>query len=511
MKKTKRFVLTTAIVASLSLGAATTAASTQTSHAAITDTITNMLQGLTSGDTSSLSSLLSGNTSSLEGSTTTGVNVSNLGDTITLVGGTEPNEDNIKAAIGGNPTFLGFVPASMKISDDKTSVTFTPDLSDLGSFGDIISKLIGQSKTVKIAYSSAITFQGGQTSTNVKKGDKTFDLTSSETYKITPETNLKGVDVVDNGQFNYAYPGTYTVVVQPKYSDDTKSEETSLTVNVLDAQWSNTDQTILKGQQLDTSAINATDTIGNTLDVTADTSNVNTSKVGDYKVTYTGTDQALGWDGQPMTWTKTGTVHVVNSDSSHTISFQDANSGEVVDTTTITGAEGQSKTVTAPAGYELVNDSDGSITLQKGAHSSTVKVVKEGSSVATPFTGTVATYANGGIVPLYDNNGTQTTRSLSPNSDWATDQTKTINGETYYRVSTSEWVKASQVYAYNATSTTITTNSGSIKALYTTDGSKSSRSLAANTSWYTDRTATINGASMYRVSTNEWINSTDVH
>lgn len=509
MKKTKRFVLTTAIVASLSLGAATTAVSTQTSHAAGLSDITSMLQGLTSGDTSSLSSLLSGNTSSLDGSTTTGVNVSNLGDTITLVGGTEPTEDSIKAAIGGNPTFLGFVPAKMDITHDE--VTFTPDLSDLGTFGNVISKLIGQSKTVKIAYSSAITFQGGQTSTNVKKGDKSFDLNSTNTYKITPSENLTGVDVSDNGQFNYAYPGSYTVVVQPKYSDDTKSEKTSLTVNVLDAQWSNTDQTILKGQQVDTSAINATDTIGNTLDVTADTSNVNTSKVGDYKVTYTGTDQALGWDGQPMTWTKTGTVHVVNSDSSQTISFQDANSGEVVDTTTITGAEGQSKTVTAPAGYELVNEADSSITLQKGAHSSTVKVVKEGSSVATPYNGTVATYATGGVVPLYSSDGTQTTRSLGPNSDWATDQTKTINGETYYRVSTSEWVKASQVYAYNGTSSTITTNSGSIKALYTTDGKRSSRSLAANTAWYTDRTATINGATMYRVSTNEWINSTDVH
>lgn len=509
MKKTKRFVLTTALVASLFLGAATTAVSAQTSQAAGLTDIVSMLQGLTSGDTtgSSLSSLLSGTTSSLDGSTTTGVNVSNLGDTITLVGGTDPTEENIKAAIGGDPTFLGFVPASMEIKDD--TVTFTPDLSDLGSFGNIISSLIGQTKTVKIVYSSAITFQGGQTSTNVKKGDTGFKLDSVDTYKTTPQAD--DIDVIDNGQFNYAYPGSYTVVVQPKYSDDTKSEKTSLTVNVLDAQWSNTDQTVLKGQQVNTSAISATDTIGNTLDITADTSNVNTSKVGDYKVTYTGTDQALGWDGEPMTWTKTGTVHVVNSDSTHTISFQDANSGEVVDTTTLTGADGQSKTVTAPAGYELVNDADSSITLQKGAHSSTVQVVKEGSSVATPFTGTIATYANGGIVPLYSSDGTQTTRSLSPNSDWATDQTKTINGEKYYRVSTSEWVKASQVYGYNGTSATITTNAGSIKALYTTDGSKSSRSLAANTSWYTDRTTTINGASMYRVSTNEWINSTDVH
>ncbi|WP_125768147.1 SLAP domain-containing protein [Companilactobacillus furfuricola] len=509
MKKTKRFVLTTAIVASLSLGAATTAVSPQTSQAA---GLSDILSSLTSGDTSSLSSLISGTTNSLDGSTTTGVNVSNLGDTITLVGGTEPTEENIKAAIGGDPTFLGLIPANIKVSDDGTEVTFTPDLNiDLGSFGDAINKLIGTSKTVKIAYSSAITFQGGQTSTNVKKGDKTFDLNSSNTYKITPEANLTGVDVVDNGQFNYAYPGSYTVVVQPQYSDGTKSEETSLTVNVLDAQWSNTDQTILKGQQVDTSAITATDTIGNTLDITADTSDVNTSKVGDYKVTYTGTDKALGWNGEPMTWTKTGTVHVVNSDSSQTISFQDANSGDVIDTTTITGADGQSKTVTPPAGYELVNDADSSITLQKGAHSSTVQVVKEGSSVATPFTGTVATYANGGVVPLYSSGGTQTTRSLAPNSDWATDQTKTIDGETFYRVSTNEWVKASQVYAYNGTSATITTNSGSIKALYTTDGNKSTRSLAPNTAWYTDRTATINGASMYRVSTNEWINSTDVH
>lgn len=498
MKKTKRFVLSTAIVASLALGATTAATSAQTSQAA----------GL-SDIGSEISSILSGGTGT---ATTSGVDVSSLGDSITLPGGTTPSEESIEAALGGSPTYFGLIPASIDISDDGTTVSFTPDLSSLGSLGNTLSSLVNKiaTKKVTIKYTSSLTFAGGQTSANIKKGTK-IDLENSGLYKITPSDGAT-IDVVDNGGFNYAYPGTYNVTVKATYPDSSEdSEDTALTINVLDAQWSNTDQTILKGQQVDPSLVTATDTIGNTLDVTADTSNVNTSKVGDYQVTYTGTDQALGYDGNPMTWTKTGTVHVVDSDSSQVINFQDANSGQIVDTTTITGADGQSKSVTAPDGYDLVNSSDDSITLQKGTHTSTVQVVRTGSSVATDFSGTVSTYANGGVVPLYDSEGTQTSRSLAPNSDWASDQTKTINGDKFYRVSTNEWVKASQVYEYTPENTTVTTNSDSIKSLYSIEGNKSSRSLAPNTAWYTDRVANINGTQMYRVSTDEWVSTSDVH
>ncbi|MCH4009305.1 SLAP domain-containing protein [Companilactobacillus sp.] len=500
MKKTKRFVVTSAIVASMALGTVTTAATAQTSQAAsITDTVEQIISQLQGGGTTT--------------STTQGVDVSKL-EKVSLPAGTDPTPENIETAIGGTPTFGGLIPAKATIKD-KNNVEFTADTSKLGTLGNILSTVLNKIKqlnvTIPIVYTSTLTAKDGSTTLNVAKGDSNFDLTSVGNYNVNPEKGAK-IKVISNGGLNYAYAGTYNATVQATYDDGSAvdSAEVPITVNVLDANWSNADQTIVKGSTFDPSTVNATDSLGNPLDVTV-SGKVDTSKAKDYSVTYTGTDKALGYNQKPLTFTKQATIHVVDADSSQTINFQDANSGDIVDTTTITGADGQVKAVDAPAGYDFVNTSDATVTLQKGSHASTVKVVKTGSSVETPFSGTVATYANGGIVPLYTGDGTQTSRSLSPNSDWATDQTKTINGEKYYRVSTSEWVKASTVYEYSPVGSTITTNAGSNKSLYSIKGNKSSRALAPNTPWYTDKSTTINGTQMYRVSTDEWVIASDVH
>lgn len=58
----------------------------------------------------------------------------------------------------------------------------------------------------------------------------------------------------------------------------------------------------------------------------------------------------------------------------------------------------------------------------------------------------------------------------------------------------------------------VTTNSGSYKNLYTLEGKMiTSRALGANSKWYTDQYAIINGTKMYRVATNEWVKASDVH
>jgi hypothetical protein len=47
--------------------------------------------------------------------------------------------------------------------------------------------------------------------------------------------------------------------------------------------------------------------------------------------------------------------------------------------------------------------------------------------------------------------------------------------------------------------------------LFTVDGEEvGSRQLAANSAWYTDRSAIINGEKMYRVSTSEWLPAANV-
>ena len=80
----------------------------------------------------------------------------------------------------------------------------------------------------------------------------------------------------------------------------------------------------------------------------------------------------------------------------------------------------------------------------------------------------------------------------------------TFAGETYYRVATNEWVKASNVYVYQNKNQVIQTNNN--QQLVDSKGNTvTNRSLLANTAWYTDRIATINGKSYYRVATNEFV------
>jgi hypothetical protein len=134
------------------------------------------------------------------------------------------------------------------------------------------------------------------------------------------------------------------------------------------------------------------------------------------------------------------------------------------------------------------------------------------------------------VTALYDQKGNKVNgRALAQGTDWFTD-TKRVNnntGEVFYRVSTNEWVKASEVkYADKDTSgggdentglTDITDlpsgstvslagPAGFVYSLYGKDGSSATRGLAGDSSWATDQQAKdANGNIYYRVSTNEWI------
>lgn len=115
---------------------------------------------------------------------------------------------------------------------------------------------------------------------------------------------------------------------------------------------------------------------------------------------------------------------------------------------------------------------------------------------------------------------TITNRALSNNTSWQTDQTKVVDGTTYYRVATNEWV-AEQYLANNSSTTNAASDTNVIKVnnanssyvqlvALQTDGSMktiTNRALANNTSWQTDQTKVVDGTTYYRVATNEWINA----
>lgn len=150
------------------------------------------------------------------------------------------------------------------------------------------------------------------------------------------------------------------------------------------------------------------------------------------------------------------------------------------------------------------------------------------SGIVTVHTSDITT------APLYDEAGKVIVdRSLINNSQWRTDTKRTVlaSGKVFYRVSTHEYVSADQV-TFEPTDTSSSADvvkgdvvvtplpsikiiqasyAGSLTDLWNkSDDNKSmtrsaDRHLAGGTLWRTDKTATVNGVTYYRVSTNEWI------
>src|SRR5699024_6499366 len=84
--------------------------------------------------------------------------------------------------------------------------------------------------------------------------------------------------------------------------------------------------------------------------------------------------------------------------------------------------------------------STGSATTNSGSTSSNVIKVNNASGSYVPL---VAVQSDGSVATIKN-------RALGNNTSWITDQTKEINGETYYRVATNEWVAASYLSGNNS-------------------------------------------------------------
>ncbi|WP_125711252.1 SLAP domain-containing protein [Companilactobacillus zhongbaensis] len=198
----------------------------------------------------------------------------------------------------------------------------------------------------------------------------------------------------------------------------------------------------------------------------------------------------------------TNTISFVNNDEAKT----------EVGTAVVSGKEaGATVDLTAdqiPTGYTILNPKWNTITLQPDGTKQQVTVKKDTTVVENK--GTVSTY--GKLTPLYSADGKSAgSRSLGANSEWATDKKMTLNGEDYYRVSTEEWVKASDVYEYTANETNVTIKDGNVAHLYDTKGNQlTQRSVAPNSVWYSDRTINVDGQTYYRVSTTEWVSAADI-
>ena len=168
-------------------------------------------------------------------------------------------------------------------------------------------------------------------------------------------------------------------------------------------------------------------------------------------------------------------------------------------------------TYQTPTGTSTTTTSDDN-SATTNSSSSNVGVIEVNNS-SSSYVPLMALQADGSMKAI-------TNRALSNNTSWQTDQTKVVDGTTYYRVATNEWV-AEQYLANNSSTTNAASDANVIKVnnanssyvqlvALQTDGSMktiTNRALANNTSWQTDQTKVVDGTTYYRVATNEWINA----
>lgn len=142
------------------------------------------------------------------------------------------------------------------------------------------------------------------------------------------------------------------------------------------------------------------------------------------------------------------------------------------------------------------------------------------------ISGVATTHNENGFYFLYnDNNEKVDNRALGKNSSWKVDGVRTINGVKQYRVSTHEWVNASDVdfdengeitegMSVQKLDTPKQINLGTKHSRYGLHNSKlklsTTRALAGGTSWIVDKVGTdSNGATYYGVSTDEFVKAGD--
>lgn len=174
----------------------------------------------------------------------------------------------------------------------------------------------------------------------------------------------------------------------------------------------------------------------------------------------------------------------------------------------------QSTTGSANTGSTTTDS--GSTSTSSSSTDTTVssKSVINVNNASGSFVPLVSISADGSVVKTISN------RALSNHSAWQTDQIKSVDGVTYYRVATNEWV-AAQYLTDNTSSSQSSANSNmnvikvknsnasfvQLMALQD-DGSMkvvTNRALGNNTSWQTDQSKSVDGVTYYRVATNEWV------
>lgn len=200
------------------------------------------------------------------------------------------------------------------------------------------------------------------------------------------------------------------------------------------------------------------------------------------------------------------------------VQFIDQATNKEIGAMKVSGLNGSKHKLVIPEGYELVRNEASEVKIDKSQKAYHVTVIKKNVTVVKPtVTAHKTTFRTNKTTQLFNIEGKAVrNRALMANTSWAVDKQMTLNGTTYYRVATNEWVKVSDGAEITITESavvnrTVRTSGNSAKRLYTSTGQLvGNRALAANTPWFSDKSAVINGQKMYRVATNEWVSANDL-
>ena len=112
-------------------------------------------------------------------------------------------------------------------------------------------------------------------------------------------------------------------------------------------------------------------------------------------------------------------------------------------------------------------------------------------------------------VAVYDDHGKLTGETLNSRADWQIDRSQVIDGVKYYRIGQNQWLKHDTVQPVTLHETYFKTYSDSFKHINKLNLKESNRALAANSVWYSDRYLEVDGQRYHRISTNEWVSAVD--
>ncbi|WP_334329279.1 SLAP domain-containing protein [Companilactobacillus sp. HBUAS59699] len=158
------------------------------------------------------------------------------------------------------------------------------------------------------------------------------------------------------------------------------------------------------------------------------------------------TDTKPSTPATPTTPGKPG--NVTNGDNTvytNTIQFINKATNKIVGSANISGINGSKHTVVVPDGFELAKNESSEIKIDKSVKAVHIQVVQKGTA-ESEITAHKTTFRTNKVTQLFDNNGKAiNNRALMSNTSWAVDKMMVLNGVTYYRVATNEWVLASDL------------------------------------------------------------------